>query len=332
MTVLDVFRQMHTFVYEGLPFKSRVCVKNPYDEYFGSKLSREEFTEVTPIIFRTLDHEYAVGAYLPDGLVLACPCGKFTDILCLWRVTEILPFCGNVSQPIFAHLVNAVVRQQSSKELLQLALQDLLVGDSKLIYGNVMSKKVPEQLIALILESQSGPAPMNLNAITEESIAGTIEWREEFSKAGAMHPDEWRRIVKGREELIKRYEEYVLNYFVYAKKASNRFLLDTIAEELVLLVEDGLEEKCPPLTVSALAIIFAYLLEIRELSDKRLMDQSSDESVALAKSLVIKSVATWLTVRERPWWNQFVSKNAVVATIDRLEEICQKYFLADTKN
>ncbi|MEI7792023.1 MAG: hypothetical protein WCI57_00890 [Candidatus Berkelbacteria bacterium] len=332
MTVLNIFKEMNNFVYEGLPFKGHVHVENPYDVYFSSKLSRDELTDMTPVVFRTLDHEYGVGVCLPDGLVLSYSCGKFNDIICLWRMIEILPFCGSVSRPILPHLVNAVIRQQSSQESLLITLSKLIVGDCKSIYRNVMSKKVPEEIIRLILESQSGPAPMNLNAITEESISGTIEWREDFAKAGAIHPDEWGRIVKEREELIKRYEKYILDYLSYGKKTSNQFLLDTIAEEIVLLVEDGLEEKYSPMTVSALAIIFSYLLEIRELLDDQSKDQPSDESVVLAKRLAIKSVSTWLTVRERPWWKPFVSEKAIVATIDRLEEICKEYFLPETND
>lgn len=142
---------------------------------------------VIPIVL-TDGQSTGVGILFPDGqaswwnLLISC------NIIAYWRATEMIKIVSKIENDTFCCMYYAANRgihysdKQKRKKIVG------IVG--KKAYEKVMNLPIPEEIIQYILNNynkESFNSP-DLWPILKEYNAGTLEWREEFTKCGLSKP------------------------------------------------------------------------------------------------------------------------------------------------
>jgi hypothetical protein len=328
------FLKMHPPIYMGEPFRVHVTAPNPFWHESDQTKPKGEMSNLTAVIFRDFDNQYIVGAYMDDGLGIFGPCGRYNDIIVMWRVTELMPYCASINQHIYSHLLSAVVREKQSKERLNILLRALIPGDYESIYRSIMAKKIPQEIVQFVLDSQESLSAINPIVITEELRAGTIvwnEWDEAFTAAKVLRPDQADEIKKRRNDTVARYQKHIDNYVKFVKTDPRGLGISVMADQIVYLVERGIEKEYSATEVSALAAVVGLLTTVSDTVIMAPDHYTRDEAENEMRNTLILDAAAWLANQEKKWWKLRISNEDICIKVAKLEAIGVKYYLSGTE-
>lgn len=324
------FLQMYPPIYMGEPFRTQVALPNPFWHELDPGSAKIETANLTAVIFKDHDDQYIVGGYMEDGLGVFGPCGHYNDIIAMWRVTEIMPFCKSINQHIYPHLLSAVLRLKKSPEAIEMLLSALVSGDYKAVYQNVMSKKVPKEIIQLVLDSQHSSSVISCSVITEELRAGTVSWNdwdEVFTEARVLRPDQADEIDRRRKDTVARYQKHLYDYAKFVKTDVTGSNAAVITDQVIYLVEKGIEKEHSAEEVLALSAVVGMLSTVASAMIVAPESHTRDEAENEMRNCLILDAAAWLAKHEKKWWKFRLTDSDIRAAVAKLEAIGVKYYL-----
>jgi hypothetical protein len=315
-------------IFEGIPFIGHILLPNPFRAYCEGANGKTELATLTPAIVRDMEGLLSLGVYVNDRLGLFGSFGFYNDIIAFWRATEIMPYCKEIDEQVFGHLIAIVSRYPGSVPRLNVALRSLIVGNYDSIYQNVMEKNVPEEIIQAVLDSQSVKFPASLDAITEEVRAGTIQWREEFVKFGILRPDEKDVLTKSRQAIAARYLNSLNNYVLYVEMNPKGREIEIITDQVIELVEKGIEKDHSAPVVVALAAIVGMLSMISSAVIVGPSNLTRDIAEHEMRNSILSNASAWLAKQEKTWWKLGPTTNQdIMDAYFKLEKLAGEYYL-----
>lgn len=315
-------------IFEGIPYQGYVSLLNPFRSVDENSGGKTELATLTPTILRDMDGSYSIGVYVNDKYGLFASFDRFNDIISLWRATEIMPYCKSIDQNIFAYLVAIGSRHSEPTPQLNMILRSVIAaGDYDSIYHNVMEKNVPEEIVRFILDNQNSGFPPSLEVVTEEVRAGTIQWREDFSGFGILRPEEKDVLTKSREAIVARYLNTLNDYALYVEINTKGQEIKIITDQVIELVEKGIEKDHPAPVVVALAAIVGMLSVISSAVIVGPSNLTRERAEHEMRNSVLSNASAWLAKQEKKWWKLRPTDQDIMEAYFKLEELAGEYYL-----
>jgi hypothetical protein len=178
----------------------------------------------------------------PDKVVDAKLWGLVTphDLLTCWRGMLILQEVKNLDEADLCNAYYAGQRDVHSSD--QRGVDEIRgkIGSDR--YNAIMSMPIPEEVISLIIKLTDDGEHVALWPITEEVEAGTLQWRDDFARIGAKHPQQVKDREEAEKRLIARYERYLEEYAKAHNLSLDAWGMNGIKGGIVNAVERGLEQ------------------------------------------------------------------------------------------
>lgn len=133
------------------------------------------------------------------------------DLIAAWRGTEVLRRLNTISQRTLCAAYYSGVRNPNESDLLYYVKPTIAIIGRE-AYDEIMSMPVPEQIVRAILDNQKDDFPPSLFPITDEILAGTIRWRQEFADNRIIHPYEINPWEGAKKETIAGFEMLLDSY------------------------------------------------------------------------------------------------------------------------
>lgn len=160
--------------------KSKIHFRNePFMAHVADKGS--EMIKCTPVVYDDLTN-CGVGVFYEDGSGDVWGLLTPRNLITAWRGTEVLRRLDTVEEGTLCAAYTTGERNPHKSDMKR--IEPIIEKIGRKAYDKIMSMPVPEQIIRAILDNQQDDLPPDLEPITEEVEAGTIEWRQEFADAG----------------------------------------------------------------------------------------------------------------------------------------------------
>ena len=277
----------------------------------------ENLVMCTPIVFDDGIH-CGVGIIV-ENEVLRWGLFAPRDYIASWRAGEILRALGQVTSATVRGAFYAGSRSLNSNEELSYTTPVIeKIGSDE--YRKIMSLPVPNEIVRAILDNRVGQVlKPNLYPLSEEVEAGTLQWREEFTTAGVLTPEEYRARNKKCEEAMFETDDYLRSMIDVVGIERMSIGIHEIRDLLAILFEKKVNEKYPSYALVALAVI---------MSDTTIAQASSFKSFK-----ILEEVCQWVSrTSGYPRINLFgiiPKKEGALSpqeSSDLLQELINRYF------
>ena len=142
--------------------------------------------ELTPVVYDAPER-CGLAVVSPDGEAWQRSQMFSHDLVACWRATEIIRHLNVVKNDTLHDVYAAALRNPYPG--FEEAAASVIAEIGSEIYDEIMALPVPEEIIQIILDGQDDDWPPSLWSIECEVWAGTIKWRQEFTKLGIKRPD-----------------------------------------------------------------------------------------------------------------------------------------------
>lgn len=231
--------------FRGERFKARTDDKSDY------------LTLCTPVIFD--DGVHCGVAIIVDNEVFWWGMFAPRDYIASWRAGEILRSLGLVTQNTVRGAFYAANRSLNNRKE-ERYTTPVIEEIGKERYDSIMSLKVPEEVVRVILDDRKLLHLMpNLYPLTEEVEAGTLAWRNEFSEAGVLTPEDYRakKGVWGCKEVMLETDDYLHSMIDVIGIERMSMGVHEIRKLLAMLFEKKADEEYTSYALVALAVIMS---------------------------------------------------------------------------
>lgn len=177
------------------------------------------------------------------------------DYVASWRAGVILSALGVITPATVRGAFFAASRSINTKEE-EYYTTPVIEGIGYETYNDIMSRVVPEDVVRAILDGRKRLELMpNLYPLTEEVEAGTLAWREEFSRTGVLTPEEHRAKMRRYEEMMLETDDHLYSIIDIIDVEPVGIGVFEIRNILTSLFEKGANKKHPSYILVALATV-----------------------------------------------------------------------------
>lgn len=228
-------------------------------QYFKAHVGSRESKPVlcNPIIYNDGDN-CGTGVIVEWNRILQWGMYEPRDYIASWRAGEILRDLKHVNSITVRGAFYAGSRSLNTKEE-EYCTTPVIEGIGKESYHKIMSLPIPEKIVKVVLDdSKNKGLKPNLYPLTEEIEAGTLAWRDEFSEAGVLTPEQFRANKKRYEEIKLETDKYLRSMI---DDIDNIDLTDIgvciTRSALVKLYEKKVDKEYPHYVLVAFAVIMS---------------------------------------------------------------------------
>jgi len=145
-----------------------------------------EAVELTPVVYDAPD-ACGLAVLFPHGTMWQRGPMHPRDLVAGWRATEIIRHFKVVNKDDLYDVYAAARRNPDLG--FEEAAASVIAEIGRETYDEIMALPVPEEIIQIILDGQDDDWPPSPSSIEQEVRAGTIKWRQGFTKLGIKRPD-----------------------------------------------------------------------------------------------------------------------------------------------
>lgn len=249
------------------------------------------------------------------------------NLIAAWRGTEVLRHLKEIDSGTLCGAYHTGLRKPHESDL-EKYVEPTVAKIGRPTYDAIMSLPVPEQIIQAILDNQGEEFAPDLWPVTDEVRAGTIEWREEFVRAGIKHPKEVDDAKRAQDEIIARFEKLLQHYASTTHLPRQCLGMGHMESALLTLVTKKADKSHSSEILVAVAAAaselatmeFACMLMPMGPSNQEEYDRRMEET----KKQAIRKSADWLV--SRTGLSRFFAIGRRDKFINRLTKLLDEYF------
>lgn len=252
----------------------------------------------------TTDWEMGILVWLfeeasPNKVVAARLWGLVTphDLLTCWRGMLILQEVKNLEEGDLCNAYYAGQRNLHESDKYRIDEITAKIGRDK--YDAIMAHPIPEEVVSLIIKLTDDGKHIALWPITEEVRAGTLQWREDFTRIGAKHPQEVDDREAAEKRVIRRYDSRLADYAKSHGYPRKCMIMWNIEGVIIDAVEKGIEAQHGPDVVLGTAIARAHGGMAAFAASIGFGDE---DSIKHSISEGIREAVKWLTSQFKTGW------------------------------
>ena len=312
--------------------KDKIHFKNePFMAHVAGK--GNERVQCVPIVYDELT-SCGLGILFRDGTAQVWGMMSPRNLIAAWRGTEVLRRLDTVENGTLCAAYYTGSRDPHGTDI-KSHVEPTVAKIGQKVYKEIMSMAVPEKIIRAILDNQKNKddiAP-NLDPITDEVRAGTIQWRQEFADAGIKHPDEIDAKERMQKKIIAEFERLLSSYAANKGMSRHCMGMSHVESAVLALVKKDANKTYSNEVIMALAGVVGelsisefsmFMIPIR--SSRKQYDSHMDET----KEKALDNSAEWLaSYSNRPhifFWKRPQKSFTHDSAKELLQQLLEEYF------
>lgn len=314
--------------------KAKIHFKN---EPFTARVAGNgnDMMKCTPVVYDEAS-TCGVGVLFENGHGQVWGLTSPRNLITAWRATEVLCLLASVESGTLCAAYFAGQREPHESDV-KSHVDPIIAKIGRQAYNEIMARRVPEEIVRAILDNQKGsdhPAP-DLWPITDEVRAGTIQWRQEFTDAGIVHPDVVDAKKRAQEQVIARFEQ-LLSFYARSRDLPRQCLgMGQVEAALLTLDSKGATQKLSDRVLVALSGVvgelasFEFMMGIMPFGGAS-SPEDDERQLNSAKRRALGHSATWLASNwKRPrfaFWRRPKESFTQKGALELLSRLLEEYF------